>query len=479
MTSVPFPVSSAPGERPQESAGRLINCYAVKNEAGARFPVRWVRSAGLRQIAEITGHVHLRGAIMSASSILVLVLDERAYGLTESGGLFTATDLGALAGTDPVTVAKNNASDPDMVCVGSEGCFNLFDDSAPTAFADGDLPQPNSVSELNGYFLWTIGDGRIFASDLNSVSVAGNSYTQEQSLNGLLRGVAYRGEFFAFGRTGTGVYRDIGASPFPLQRETFTIGRGIIGTHAVAGWEPNGPDVLMWVGDNGIPQKMVGYTPEPVFHEDVVRLIAKAIREGEGGSLEARAYSDGRHFFWALTNPGRWSWEHNLSTGNWNERESYNRPDWRSSCMVRAFDHWIAGDRDSGRLFSVEGTYYREGDQPLVMRLRSGVTAAFPNRMHIPGCEIDMTAAVGSAPGENPVQTDPRVKVSWSRDGGYRFGNPVLRKIGKQGEGDRRIRINGGLGLVGPKGLVFELAVSDPVHATFHQIEIPVEVRAS
>ena len=36
MTAVPFPVTSAPGARPQESAGRLINAYAVKTEQGVQ-----------------------------------------------------------------------------------------------------------------------------------------------------------------------------------------------------------------------------------------------------------------------------------------------------------------------------------------------------------------------------------------------------------------------------------------------------------
>ena len=35
MVAVPFPVTSASGARPQESAGRLINAYAVTTEQGA------------------------------------------------------------------------------------------------------------------------------------------------------------------------------------------------------------------------------------------------------------------------------------------------------------------------------------------------------------------------------------------------------------------------------------------------------------
>ena len=45
MVAVPFPVTSASGARPQESAGRLINAYAVTTEQGAPTPLKWTARA--------------------------------------------------------------------------------------------------------------------------------------------------------------------------------------------------------------------------------------------------------------------------------------------------------------------------------------------------------------------------------------------------------------------------------------------------
>ena len=56
MFAAPFPVTSAPGARPQESAGRLINAYAVKTEQGARGPLKWLRAPGLRELANVIEH---------------------------------------------------------------------------------------------------------------------------------------------------------------------------------------------------------------------------------------------------------------------------------------------------------------------------------------------------------------------------------------------------------------------------------------
>jgi hypothetical protein len=465
MTAIPFPVSSSPGVKPQEGGGRLINCFAEKLEPTARFPVVWRRCAGLRQLLYITGHSHLRGAIF-LDPTLIVVLDTRVYTITETAGVYTAVNQGALAGTGPVTVARNNAATPDVVCISAAGMFNLLTGSAPTNFADADLPQANSVSQLNGYFLFTIGDGRIFASGLNAVTISTSAYTTAQRRpGGLLRGVAFRGEFFAFGPSGCEVYRDVGASPFPLEFVTM-IPRGIVGTHAVAGWEEGWANDLIWAADDFGVYRLVGYEPQQIANDDVSRAIAACVRAGDGSLLEASVYMQGKHAIWRLTYPGVWTWEYNKTTGNWHERQSDGRDDCRGSVTLRAFDRWISGDRTTGKLFEIVEDYYREGADPLRYIVRSGAGAAFPSRLSIARMDFDFTAAVGSADGEDPVQTNPSVLIRWSKDGGYSFGNPVTRKIGAQGAGNNRVTVLRGP-LTGPKGIVVEVEVDDPVHAGF------------
>jgi hypothetical protein len=60
MVAVLFPVTSAPGARPQESAGRLVNAYAVKTEQGAPTPLRWTRTSGLRELMTVAGQAGFR-----------------------------------------------------------------------------------------------------------------------------------------------------------------------------------------------------------------------------------------------------------------------------------------------------------------------------------------------------------------------------------------------------------------------------------
>jgi hypothetical protein len=205
---------------------------------------------------------------------------------------------------------------------------------------------------------------------------------------------------------------------------------------------------------------------------DVVRDIEGATATGDGNRLEAAVFIDGGHACWSLTYPGRWTWVYDNSTGNWVERQSYGGDGWRGACAIKAFDQWLIGDRFSGKLFALDRFYAREADDPLVMVLRSGCTAAFPRGLTIPRADFDFTAGVGLASGEAPVQTDPVAQIRWSLDGGGRFGNPVTRRLGGQGETGRRVTIHR-IGRATGKGVVFELRMSDPVHVGFMGGSLP------
>lgn len=457
MVAIPFPITSAPGIKAQEGGGRLINCYAEKTEPGARQPVIWKRSPGLLEQMTASSHTHLRGAILVGSTLL-LVMDDRVYSTTSA---FTAggTNLGTLSGTTRVTIAKNNAATPNIIAVTENGAFNLFTASTPSAFVDGDLPQPNSVCSLDGYLIFSIADGRIFSTDLNSVSVSTSSYTTEQGLL-LRRVVNFRGEVFAFGDKWTGVYRNAATSPFPLERRTFTIPRGICGTHAIAGFEEGWANDLIWVGEDNVVYRMNGYTPEPISTPDIVRAVETC---ADRSLLEASVYMHNGNAFWVLTSPGEWTWEYNRSTQNWNERQSFNTDDWRMSATVWAFDQWLAGDRDTGKIFKISPTYFKEANDPLIVELQTGIVANFPAKLGAPRADFDITAAVGLAAGEDPTQTTPEVQISWSDDGGYSYGNPVNREMGGEGEATKNVTILR-TGVSKAKGRRFKLRISDPVH---------------
>jgi hypothetical protein len=473
MPAIVFPVSSAPGRVPQEGSGRLTNCYAVKTEQGNRSPFKWPRSAGLLEILNITGHSHCRGMILVGSTLLV-VLGERVYAVTLSGTTFSASNLGALAGTDTVTIAKNNAGTPNIALVCEAGTFNLFTGSAPSSFADGDWPAVSSITGANGYLVGLTGAGRLVATGLNAVTVDSGAYADTQMIG--RRVVYFRGELIAFGQDRIKFYEETGASPFPFEYKKIEIPRGICGTHAVAGYEDGWAGELFWVGEDSIVYQLVGYTPTPVSNEDVVRAIASAT---DRTLIEMCVYMDGQNAIVAITSPGEWTWEYNATTQLWNERKSYQQDDWRARRSVRAFDRWIVGDDTTGKLAAIDNTYRKEYGDALVSEMISGDNAKFPWRLAISDVYFDFVAGQGHAAGDDPIETDPVVMISWSLDGGATYGNEVHRSLGKQGEYARLVKLST-CGSTKAKGIRFKLRVSDPVIATFLGGVIPQpEVRAA
>jgi hypothetical protein len=66
--------------------------------------------------------------------------------------------------------------------------------------------------------------------------------------------------------------------------------------------------------------------------------------------------------------------------------------------------------------------------------------------------------------GTDPIETAPRVALSYSDDGGGHWSTPLLRDLG--GEGERTTRISlFRTGLSGPTGRMWKAVISDPVYA--------------
>jgi hypothetical protein len=456
MANIVFPPSSAPGLFPQEAGGRLINAFADKMPIGAASQVIHRRSPGLERRTTASPWWHTRG-FLDINGAALWILNDR---VVRFDGSFTVTDVGPLSGIAPVTTARNNNTVPDNLVVTEVGCFFLFPASPPTAFQGANifLPgSPTSVCDYNGYFCWSFGDGSLYASNLNSTAVPALSNAKENGLFGR-RVVRYAGRLYYFGDKWTAVYKDAGLTPFPFQREV-QIPRGIVGTHAVAGWEYGWANQLCFVGDDFIAYKLDGYTPTPISTDAVSRDIQQAVIDGKRNLIDCFVYMFGKSAFWVVTCPGSWTWEYNVTSGEWNERKSYNKASWRGSKSLRIFDRWLIGDSDFGELYNTSATYFLEGVDPLVWLVESGPIVDFPRGMTIPRASFHITAGVG----DYQLVMNPRVEISWSLDGGYAWGQPVLRRLGQPGETRSHPYILQS-GLSKGQGVRYRLQVSDPVH---------------
>jgi hypothetical protein len=469
IVPIPWPLSSAPGASPQESAGRIINGYA--EPLGDTGPAKqaYHRSAGLTAFAT-TGRTGYRGAILMPGALYVA--ESGRLISVSSGGV--VSDIGALAGTLPVTMARNNLNPtPQLAIVTENGAFISTGGSAPAAWPDADLPVPNSVAFQDGYFFWTIGDGRAFASDLNSSSVNSLSFVtiQSRSSDALIRGIAYKGVMLFFKTSSCEAWNDTAnASPaFPYSRLQ-VIDRGLIGANAIAGWQ-DGFGNLLWVADDGGVYRFTDATSfglQKVSPPDLDRLIAAV---SDKSTLLAGCYVSGARSVWYLSSP-TWTWEFNINTEKWNERESYQAGNnttgafslWRGQGGTFAFGKWILGDLQTGNLGYIDPTNQQEFGQPIRMRLESGEVQNFPNRQRVARADFNWVTGVGIASG-SASQQNPQVAISWCDDG-YRWKYPVLRTLGAQAKAGQRVTVLNA-GISGPRGRRWRMDVTDPVYGGF------------
>jgi hypothetical protein len=472
MPDIIFPLSSAPGRRPIEGQGRLVNAMTEQLGPGGQADHARRPSPGLRFLVDTLGEGACRGFLF-VSNVLLVARGERLIKIERAGEAYTATDIGGLAGEGPVYFERNNkAPTPDIVAVSSEGAFQIDLVTGPVSFIDPDLDQPNSVTFQDGYFIFTLADGRIVTTGINDTSVNPLDFTTAQARpGGLYRGISFGQQTFAFGPNSIEVFTNTAqAEGFPFTRAA-VIPRGLIAPDAVAGFEDGWVSSLIWVGDDRAVYRLDGgYVPSLISTPDIDRALQSV---SDVGSLHALVFTHPGHPCWAIIGPN-FAWVYDLSTGFWHERQSYLAPNWLARGSVRAFGEWVVGHAANGRLYRIDDDYRREGDEPLVMRITSAQGAAFPNRLAVPRADFNFVVGQGVANGEQPIETDPRCWISYSDDGGNLFSTPVWRHLGRQGEYGTRISINR-CGLTGPVGRVWRLEMSDPVYATLlsgtHEID--------
>jgi hypothetical protein len=447
VVDIPFPTSNAPGRAPGEGAGRLVNCYAYSDGAAPR----WRPLPGLLDFSTLP-FSPIRG-MMENSGLLIVVAGQSVF-LVVGDGTFQALEE-RVYGDGPVTIARNNASIPQVTISGSGGAF-VIDGTVLNGYPDPDLPTPNSVTFLDGFFLWTTAGGVIWASGLNDEGIDALSQSKAEARpDGLLRGIVAGEQFFAMGTETIEVWQDAGTAPFPLSRST-VIPIGLLAQWAVAGFEPGWGGPLIFVADDGSVRSLDGYTPTRISTEDLERLIETV---ADKRTLIASVHTFGGNLIWSLSSPD-WTWEFNVTTSKWHERQSYGASRWKGGLTAKAFGKWIVADRSSGQLYALDPETRSEGGDPLVWGLDSGPVKQFPSRIQVPGAAFDFVL------GQGALGANPQVMLSWSHDGGGRWANPITRSLQKQGAFAGRVSINR-VGLSSPAGVRWRFRVSDPAYTSF------------
>lgn len=455
MTALVLPETTMPGQRPQESGGRLINAFPESLGKSAPAPFKLLRSPGLLEFATST-QTGFRGGIQ-VGSLAYTAWSGKAVTHTSAGVETVLTN--ALTGSDPVFWARNNAATPDVVVVSpANGAFTAST-SAISAYPDADVGSPNSVCFLKGYFIFGYGTGRMRASGLNSTSINTLDTAVAESKPDTLYRVLARGDtLIAAGSQSIEFWGVNGeATGFPFSPIT-TLERGIIHRYAIGGHEEGFGKGFFFVADDFTVHQLEGYASTKISPPDLDRLI-EAVADKE--DIQISVYITQGHPM-VVVQCEDWSWTYDAALQRWHERKSYNITRWKGMFPFKAFDKWICGALSSAKLFEISSTHRYEDGEPLIAEVETGPQGQFPYGVRVDRLDLLLTGGVGVASGSDPIETDPSIDIAISHDLGLSWSNYRTRKVGAQGRSPNVTVFN--LGLCKAKGVKFKFRFSNPVH---------------
>lgn len=459
MAALVLPTSSMPGQSPQEAGGRLINSFVESLGETGPNKFKTVRCPGMVQFATTAQNSQFRGGIQ-VGSVAYLVWDSGKVVKVDALGATTVL-TGTVLGTGPVSLARNNALTPDVVCVAPGNGAFVFSTTAVSAYPDVDVGSPNSVCFLKGYFVFSYGDGKMRSSGINTTAINSLDVATAESNPDTLYRVVTDGEVLIAAGSSSIEFWQVNSEPsgFPFSPvATHKPARGIAGQNSIGGHEEGFGNGIFVVGDDYTVRQLVGFTSRKVSPPDLDRLIA-AVKDKN--DIQVSAYVTQGHPF-VVVQCDDWTWEFDVTLERWHERQSYNLSRWKGVQPFKAFDRWLCGNTQNANIFTIDADDFTEDGQPLIWEVETAPQGNFPYGSRVRRLDLFFAGGVGKAPGADPIETNPSVRILISPDLGLSWSNAFVRELGPQGLSPN-ITVNN-LGICRAKGIKLRFLISDPVH---------------
>lgn len=449
---IPFGTQSNPGRHGMDTGARLINVMGEPAEDGKSSSALYMFD-GLEDFATLTDGGRYRGGLVFNNQLYV-VSGTGLYRVDTSG---TATIVGGIPGTSPVTMTRNQ----DQITIVAEGgAAYLFEGGTLSLVTDADVGAPVSVTTINRRAVYAEATGRIAYSDVENAGVIDTAafFEAEADPDGLVGAFEHKLDLWAFGTSTTEVFRDTGAETDPFRRLGAPIEKGCLALGSIA----TIGEYIVWVGNDNVVYASTGSGYEALSHPPIGRDIAALTDKTE---LRAKAYYWRDKPMYELSAPS-FTWVLNLGTKRWVESESYGLTRRRTEGAVDFGGMTIFGDVSLPKLYKLTAGAQDEAGSRFVGLLRSEPVHAFPDQIIIDRLDLDFETGVGLN-SLNNEESDPQIGLRVSDDGGFTWSNQRTASLGTIGS--RRVRVEfNSLGMTGRVGRIFELEMSAPVVRAFY-----------
>lgn len=427
----------------------------------ANGDAQWRLAAGLERVHTVAAVGACRGFVKVDGGIIA-VIGEGCYYVKKQAGAYVSTLLGALGGSGTVYFTVNSRTPRQIVAVTNGVAYEISTTAAPVSYPSSSVGSPNSCTFMDGLIVFGYGNGDMVHTEVNGLNINTVDRARAESRSDTLyRVIAMGGALYAFGSSSIEVWRNTAnKDAFSFTRSS-VISRGLAAPDAVSGYEEGWANTLVFVGDDNVVYALDGYTPRRISTHEVEAQIALVMgNPNKRLGFKAHSYSFAGHSIWSLSGPD-WTLEYNISTGQWHERASYGLNKWRGAFPVWWGNEWYVGDIANGNIYIARNDYNKENDTHLVAEIRTAPLGNFPNKAKPESLEIATSNGAGVIIGSEE-ETDPNLRISWSKDGGSAWGYPVERPVGGVGEFSGRIQVNR-IGLMSRKGLCVSLQWSFPL----------------
>lgn len=452
MPAIPLGLSAY--KRADLPPSRLVNMFYEKTPANLVDQVSLMPRPRLKQWA-VAGDGPMRGIFRQGGVIqdrTLAVSGPSLYRVEPSGdGIGTPTLIGAVTGDGRMSAAGN----PSTVILTCGKNVYSTDGATMATVSVPDGQDVVAVDTLNSYFLLQpANSGRFYWSAIGGTTIDPLDYATAETQPDLTMTLKVVGDIlWLVGRLSLEPWQPTGNLDMPFQRINGRIfGIGCVSRDTVQKLIVGGTETMCWVGADGVVYRLAP-NPTKISDHGIEELISNA----DPTSLYATtARYIGREFY-ILHIPGQGSFACDLSTGFWDEWQSYERELFRGAVSaIGPADQPLFGDDEVGKIWELTDEIRTDAGEPIVYRW-SGVLASVSGSVRCNS--VHLNCSMGRTPN---IEDDPTVWMSMSDDDGASFGEPLEEPLGRQGE-RRAQAVWTGLGLIQRNGRVFQWETAEPV----------------
>lgn len=415
---LPAPISSSVGRSKPLTRQQLVNIYPEKAPDNARSRVAFYGSRGLDKWST-PGSLIVR-AMLVWQATLYAIVDSTLYSFDTKGNSTSIGDVGSSQ--------YMSASPTELVCADAglgylDGRF-VFGGNV----TEGYVYDKTNLTKITDAGFSSNGGSTLFVSDIDDATSYDATYfaTTETALDGVTHLFVDHRDIHVFGSKSVEVWRNVGASGFPLRRvEGASVERyGSVSPGSVASFDNH----VMYLDSVGIVRY---FTPGAAPQRVSTHSIESRLNEGDWQQSDAFVYVEYGHEFYCLYVPNVGTLVYDAATRVWHDRKSNDKYYWRAKGYVEYGGKELVGDRSKGTLWEMTGQ--TEDGNPLPCEITFAPIYADGQRFTIHDLRLDFEPGVGN------TVTDPQVMLEWSEDGQTWKALEEWRSMGKAGDYSRRL----------------------------------------